>query len=564
MPEILHNPAATPGETGSPLRNLVINSGLLVLSAVFFTLPQPNILSVHGFPIFAWVAFVPAFVLIRRVSFRASFIWGALYGVLSYCFFTYWLAVFHPLAMYVIAALYCIYYALAVPCLKLADMLFPRKGYVVQWLVWIGYEYLKTLGFNGYSYGVIGYSLWTWPVFIQISAIFGVWGVSALVVFPSAWIAGAIKPVARQPVRQWLSNVGPFFKQNRIPAALWVLFLVFTLGYGLVSPVDYSQAEQFTIALIQPNSDPWHGGMPAYRRDLRTLMHLSNQALESDKTIDLVVWPETAFIPRIDWHYRYREDRQYFDLVHQLLLYIDSAPVPFLLGNDDAFRTMPKEDGEDRLDYNAALLFRPGFNVVPPVPERYWKMHLVPFTEHFPYRSAFPWVYDLLIATDTHFWEKGTDPTVFKVDTLQFSTPICFEDTFGYISRRFVNQGARAIINLTNDAWAKSPACQYQHLSMALFRSVENRVPVIRSTASGQTAIIDPNGKIVSMADPFVETALIGSIPVLQDSGKTPYRIWGDLWGMIFAGAAFLALVSGLARKARSNIIDKDLQYIDN
>ena len=100
---------------------------------------------------------------------------------------------------------------------------------------------------------------------------------------------------------------------------------------------------------------------------------------------------------------------------------------------------------------------------------------LYDFTEHFPYRKLFPWVYDLLVATDTHFWAQGTERTVFEINGLKFSTPICFEDTFGYLSRDFVNAGAGAIVNLTNDAWAHSEPCQWQHMSMAIFRTVENR-----------------------------------------------------------------------------------------
>lgn len=538
-------------KSGVRFDTLGINCVLLLLAAWFFALPQPNLASSSGFPIIAYFAFVPAFILIRRISFKASFIWGALYGTLSYCIFTYWLAVFHPLAMYVIGTLYFIYYLMAIPLLKLADILFPKKGYIVQWLIWIGYEYLKTLGFNGYSYGVIGYSQWTWPVITQIASIFGVWGVSALVVFPSAWIAGAIKPFCTGPVSIWFSGFGMFARENFKTALIWLLALTATILYGIFSPVDYSAYDTYKIALIQPNSDPWQGGLSAYSRDFTTLSRLSDQALSEEPGIQLVVWPETAFIPRIDWHYRYREDRDYFELVSRFLDYVDKAPVPFVVGNDDALIGRNSDGLEDRLDYNAVLLFKPGENVIPPRPERYWKMHLVPFTEHFPYKKQFPWMHELLVATDTHFWEKGTKAHVFTTGPLNFSTPVCFEDTFGYISRRFVNNGARAIVNLTNDAWAKSLPSQYQHLSMAVFRAVENRVPLLRSTASGQTAYVDPNGRVVKMADPFAETWITADVPLINELPPTLYRIWGDLWGILFAVSAALVLLIKLLTKLR-------------
>lgn len=534
------------------LRPFLINCALLLSAVIFFALPQPNLLSIRGFPLIGWIAFAPLFLLVRRVSFRASFLWGGIYGMLCYCLFTYWLAVFHPLAMYIIAGLYFLWMLAILPLLKLADRLFPRRGYILQWAIWIGYEFLKTKGFNGYSYGIIGYSQWSWPVVIQIAAIFGVWGVSALITFPSAWIAAAFKDRVQGPVRTWAGGIRQFARRERIPAFIWLGALIASLVYGIVSPVDYSHNDTVTVALVQPNSDPWVGGIPAYERDFRTLTRLSDEALAARPDIQLVVWPETAFIPRIEWHYRYRENRASFNLVTHLLEYLDAAPVPFVLGNDDAVRA-PTGDGTiDRVDYNSVFLFHPGKNVIPPDPERYRKMHLVPFTEHFPYRKMFPWVYNLLKENDTHFWEKGTDPVVFEAAGLRFSSPICFEDTFGYISRRFVNEGARAIINLTNDAWASSEPSQWQHMSMAVFRTVENRVPLVRSTASGQTCMVDANGRLVAMAPSFEETYLVCEIPVVNDPAPTPYRFWGDLWGMLFAAFSAVILLSGLLTRVRN------------
>ncbi len=553
---------AQPSDTPIPLPNkkhaFFINSGLLAAAVLLFALPQPNPLSLNGFPFLAWFAFIPLFILIRRISFRSSFLWGAVYGALCYCVYTHWLLVFHPLAMYIIASLYFFYLMLAVPALKLADMLFPKRGFIVQWIVWVGYEYLKTLGFNGYSYGVIGYSQWSWPVIIRIASIFGVWGVSALIVFPSAWLAGAFNHsvsvhTGKHPmVKKLLSGFPAFFCNHRISAVVWALALVFTLVWGVwIAPRDYSQDPSVTVALIQPNSDPWMGGHNTYVRDFQTLKRLSNEALASHPEISFVVWPETAFIPRIDWHYRYREDRLSYDLVVELLEYIDTAPVPFVIGNDDAVRERNELGILDRVDYNAVFLFRPGVNVIPPEPERYRKMHLVPFTEHFPYRRLFPWIYNLLIEFDTHFWKKGTEATVFEVDGLHFSSPVCFEDTFGYISRRFVRNGARAIVNLTNDAWANSASCQYQHLAMAVFRTVENGVPLVRSTASGQTAFVDPNGIVTAMAPSFEQAWLTGTIPLIRNWRPTLYVLWGDILGQGMAVAGFLLLIWGLLTKLR-------------
>jgi apolipoprotein N-acyltransferase len=83
-----------------------------------------------------------------------------------------------------------------------------------------------------------------------------------------------------------------------------------------------------------------------------------------------------------------------------------------------------------------------------------------------------------------------------------------------------------------------------QHLSMAVFRAVENRRSMVRSTASGQTCAIDPNGKILAMAEPFTESYLIGEVPVVTP--LTLYTRFGDYLGAAFTWAAFLLLIAGL------------------
>jgi apolipoprotein N-acyltransferase len=174
----------------------------------------------------------------------------------------------------------------------------------------------------------------------------------------------------------------------------------------------------------------------------------------------------------------------------------------------------------------------------------YRKLHLVPFTEHFPYEKQLPLLYKALKNADTHFWEKGKEATVFNSGGVKFSTPICFEDTFGYLSRDFVRNGAELIVNLSNDAWSASLPAQTQHLSMAIFRAVENRRSMVRSTASGQTCAIDPNGKILAMAEPFTEAWLYSELPIVTPN--TLYTRYGDYLGKAFTWAAFCLLILGL------------------
>jgi apolipoprotein N-acyltransferase len=172
---------------------------------------------------------------------------------------------------------------------------------------------------------------------------------------------------------------------------------------------------------------------------------------------------------------------------------------------------------------------------------------LVPFTEHFPYRKWLPMVYDWLRNADTHFWEQGTEYTVFEAGGVRFSTPICFEDTFPRLGREFIRHGAEVLINMTNDSWSKSVASEMQHMSIALFRAVENRRTLVRATNGGITCVIDPNGRIIALLEPFTEGYLIAEAPVFTES-RTLYSRWGDWFALACLLLSGLALAAGLLR----------------
>ncbi|MDR1429913.1 MAG: apolipoprotein N-acyltransferase [Spirochaetaceae bacterium] len=538
----------------SPVRAFLTQLGFLIAGILLFAASFPNPFFTNGLPLLAWVAYIPVFCLVNACSGKSSVLWGALYGYGAYGLFNYWLGSFHPLAGIIAGSVYALYFAVFFPVLKAASLLFRRRGYLVQWTLWIAYEYLRTLGFLGYSYGITGYSQWhLWPL-TQIASIFGVWGVSALVVFPSAACAWVLRgldgqtPEQGRGVRQALKNSAVrFVLRERYILGAWVFALALTLAFGLIQGNSgYAGRRHASVAMVQQNDDPWKGGLTAYRKNFEILKRLSLEALSGEIKPDLVVWSETAFVPRIYWHETYRDDQGSYLLVRDLLDFLESQDVPFVIGNDDGRKEParnPDSSRDYRVDYNAVILFDRGRQV-----EEYRKLHLVPFTEHFPYKKQFPGIYAALEKADTHLWEPGDALTVFDSRGIKFSTPICFEDTFGYLSRKFVLSGAELIVNLSNDAWSKSLSAQMQHLSMAVFRAVENRRSLVRSTASGQTCAIDPYGKILAMAPAFTEAQLTVPVPLMDE--KTPYTRWGDYLPRLAIGFSLLSFAWVLIRIA--------------
>jgi apolipoprotein N-acyltransferase len=515
--------------------SVFLNLGLLCLGAFAFALSFPSFLSNSGLFPLGFICLIPVFAVARRASWPAVPFYGLFFGYISYALFNYWLGRFHPLTLAVVPPIYAAYFLVTLPALKIADNLFPRHGYLLQAMLWVCYEYfLKSSGFLAYSYGNLGYSQYAFLPFIQIADMAGVWGVSLAVVLPSALLGRFAADGIRAMRQEW--------RRYLLPAAAYAIVCAAILVYGLIAPVDAKADRQWKVALVQQNVDPWKGGYAAYRESLSVLERQSDAVMKENP--EIVIWSETSFVPAIDWHTRYRPDTQTYGLVQELRTYIASKPVPFVVGNDDGQLKRVGEGQEARVDFNAALLFQ-GDRLV----DTYRKLHLVPFTESFPFPTTLPRIYAWLKSADTHFWEKGSVATVFRAGGVSFSTPICFEDTFGDLCRGFVRRGADVLVNMTNDAWSSSVPAAMQHMVMAVFRAVENRRSVVRSTNAGITNIIDPNGRIISQLPPFIEGSLVGAVPVHRGAA-TLYTRWGDWLPWVLLSMSILAVMAGTIRRA--------------
>ena len=518
--------------------------GLLLLSSLLFSLSFPSFFFDHGLSVLAFISIIPVFIVVHRSSWKTIIPYGIFYGFITYAIFNYWLSTFHPLAIVIVPIIYAVYFFFLFPFLKLTDSLFPKYGYLVQILLWISYEYIRTKGFIGYPYGNIGYAMSWIPPFIQSASVFGSWGISVLVIFPSAYLGNALK--------EGRLRSSSFLKVHKIDAIVYLALILVNVIYGFGVMKDFSGSPQWRTALIQHNADTWKGGIRTYERNFGILKRLSLEALKDNP--DIVIWSETAFVPGVDWHSRYRTDKERYALVKDLKDFLATQKVPYLIGNDDGQIEDPAlppvlPDGTyNRVDYNAVFMYESGQLV-----KTYRKLHLVPFTENFPYKKQFPNFYQMLVDHDYHFWEKGTEYTVFDADGIKFSSLICFEDVFGYLSRGFVRKGAQVLVNMTNDSWSGAVSAEMQHLQIAVFRAVENRRSLVRSTNSGMTAIIDPDGRILKQLKPFTEGYLVGDVPV-YDSETTLYTRFGNWVAFLAMGLSFLLLAFGLIRKL---IIDK-------
>ena len=504
----------------------------VISAALFFNLAHPNILIEDGISFFSFITLIPLFISIKYSSIPFSFFSGLLFGSLSYGLLFSWIGSYSSYAMIIGVIAFSLLFGLLFIALKASNLVFKNKSFYIMGLLWCIFEYLKTKGFLGFSYGILGYALWKSPLLIQCAKLGGVWLLSALCVFTSAVFSSIadkafIAPDKNLPVSsKRFSVLLSVIKKHLSILILLALSYASIIFYGFYS-LNKTQGpvRKIPVLCVQNNTDSNKYGMDVYKKDVSTLISLTQEGLKNHPETAIVIWPETAVVPPIEMHYSNGTEDDRYEMIERLLVFINESEKCFVIGN----QRRVDNGGDYSDDYNSCLVFDSMLeNVIPPEPLVYAKNHLVPFTEYFPYEKAFPSLYEKLLDGDTHLWTPGKEKTVFDLRNVKFSTPICFEDSFGNLCRSFVNNGAECLFNLSNDSWSGKRFCQKQHLSMAVFRSVENEVPSARSTASGVSCFIDSKGRIKNEAEQFCEATAFYNIEIPMKKNITIYTRFGD------------------------------------
>ena len=126
---------------------------------------------------------------------------------------------------------------------------------------------------------------------------------------------------------------------------------------------------------------------------------------------------------------------------------------------------------------------------------------LVPFAERLPVLDLIPPLRDAagrFLTRTMGFspgWQAGRHPVVHTVAGHRIGVLICYGDTIPGPGEDLARAGAEALFTLSNEGWFARPEHR-QHLIMAMFRSIETRLPMARATNTGVTCLIDPTGRV--------------------------------------------------------------------
>ena len=394
--------------------------------------------------------------------------------------------------------------------------------------LWISTEVLRAyLPEISFPWGLLGYPAAGNPALVQLTTITGIYGVSFLVaVFNSLLI--------------WILASPSEKKKSRL--AIVAAILVILLTMQLFGPRFVPSAAASHLArVVQPNfpenmqyAGDWYAD---HKADMAELEQLSLRRSPGAQQPDLLIWPEApAPFSFQDPHFGPYISRLATEFQHPVIVgVIDWKPIL------ESGRGIPRTG---LAPYNSAAML----NDLGQKTFLYDKIHLVPFGEYEP----FPLIHQVVtsVSEEVGGFRTGRERNVGRFSNGNtFSIFICYEAIYAGEIRRFANNGAQLLINISNDGWFGKSEAAEQHLRMARVRAVENRRWLIRDTNSGITASIDPYGNVMRLMQR--DTRDSADLPYGFRTDKTIYTRFGDWFAWMCVGvSAILVLLT--FRKAKS------------
>ncbi len=498
---------------------LAIISGILVgisFPTVFGSLYLPN------FGFLMWVALVPLFCAIREMSAGKAFRYTLLTVIIYHTINFFW--IFNALKTYgelgfltsfslliLLIVMMSLYLAIAVSAAVWVE---KRVGVNRFWLIpvfWMAIEFTRNYTpFGGFSWANLSSSQYAYLPLIQISDIIGSDGFVLLIVMFNMLIAGLI--VTR--------------KVDRIKTITTLLLVALTVTYGYVRLYDIDKKQNdwpfIKVATLQGNVPQEIKGEIGNEKEILAPYQRFMFMLE-DSNADLIIWPESTY-PWLIPKNTHQLPAEHFGRLY------DGSLVLF------GGLTSKKENGRRQL-WNSAYLMGQNGQLL----DKYHKYHLVPFGEYLPWRKFLFFARPVVQAVGD--FNAGKEIKPLLAGTFKIGPLVCYEDTFPEVSRKMAKNGANLLANITNDAWYGRTSAAYQHVAMAVFRSIETRRWMVRSANSGVSAVIDAAGRVVAGTGIFESGMIVSNVRLSSD--ESLYVKFGEWFAWL--GLAVMALFIGWA-----------------
>jgi apolipoprotein N-acyltransferase len=399
-----------------------------------------------------------------------------------------------------------IYHAVFGGWLAWASSRGPVSPFVVGAVWWV-LEWARANALLANPWALLGYTQTGWLPAAQVADLFGPYGIGALLAVVSATVAGGVEP-------RLLGRSSP-----RTTAAVGVV-LAFGLGYGVYrTGVQHAGEGTLRVGVVQGAIARAHRyGREHLSANLARHIDLTRQAARQGA--ELVVWPELA----LDF-YLAREPA----LQDALGAALASIGVDVLAGG----LGVGERAGREGPTNSVFLVTRDG------VEGRYDKVRLMMFSETRPL-AFLPLGSDRLVAGDA--------PRPIRYRDVSFGLAVCSEAMYPEYVRETVRAGAEVLVAPTVDSWFGTPGGARQQLEATAMRAIETRRFVLRPTATGISAVIDPQGRVVAEAPSGEPAVLVAAVSPART--RTLYTRIGDAGTGV---AALAALADAWRRRSRSH-----------
>jgi apolipoprotein N-acyltransferase len=529
-----------------------------------------------GWSVLAWVGPVPWLLLVRMESlpgrrpYLALWLAGAAYwlAAIQWIRLPHWANIFGLLSL---AAYLGVYLPVFVGLARVAVHRLGAPLWIAGPVVWTGLELARAHLLSGFLMASLAHTQVESLRIIQIADLVGEYGVSFLIILVAACLANAVSLLAteagraRRAAAGWPGLVGALFV-SMLPA---VCALGAATCYGqwfsLENSVEFRipRDRAWTrIVLIQSDMlSDWKGTPERDRKVMQEQIELSLDAVrESDKPVDLIVWPETMFRsplfvddPKNPPPTGAIHPTRYTAALSDLKSLAVETGVALLVGIDRVLAARVERPGEEPdaelLVYNAAAFVNREGELV----RTYEKMHLLPFGEYIPFAAWVPTLAALAPITGNSLW--GSGPAAFELDGVVYSPNICYETVLPHLIRRQVVELAGegktpdVLVNLTNDSWFWGSSELDMHLASGVFRAIEMRTPLVVAANRGLTAHVSHTGRIGAVTERDRAEALTVDVrlPMRTGAYASVYAQYGDWFAGSCAICCIVLAVVGLA-----------------
>jgi len=364
-------------------------------------------------------------------------------------------------------------------------------------LAWAGLEAARAVGEMSFPWNDFGYALGHTLTLIQTASIFGVYGISALLIAANLFLFQAFRTDGNHGQASGTAR-------RTFWLAAWLAVPVALGVYGTwVLRQKTPRAPSMTISLVQPSipqtkkwSEQYFGAVVA--KTFRTMDGPRGDRSPVEGS-DLIVFAETSVPDFL---------RSRPEIVDSFFTRAMQLHASILMGALDFVED--RKPWRDYIFYNSAFLFPPQESK--PV-EQYSKLRLVPFSEKLPFQNVFP------ILNYVHLGEGDFSPGPgYQVwgDSLRFAPSICYEVIYPEFARQAKKAGAQFLVNITNDGWFGRSNGPYEHANIARFRAVETGMPIARCANSGVSVFYDAWGRDLGHTELMDSTVLQRRLPIAR------------------------------------------------